>query len=82
MPSLGKSLKFQFPEGTVHIDLTGDSAVVTNNDDEANTTIITTVKTLEGLRTGEINPMTAVFTGQVKIKGDAGLAMKLKSLLS
>jgi len=82
MPTLGKSLKFQFDEGVVFLDLTGDEAVVSNDDREADTTIITSIETLDGLRKGTINPMMAVMSGKVKIKGDMGLAMKLQSLLS
>jgi putative sterol carrier protein len=33
------------------------------------------------LKTGDLNPMMAVMSGKVKIKGDMGLAMKLQSLL-
>ena len=82
MPSLGKSLKFQFDVGIVHLDLTGEKAVITNEDKEADTTITTTLETMEGLRKGAINPMMAVMSGKIKIKGDMGLAMKLQSLLS
>lgn len=82
MPTLGKSLKFQFDEGIVYLDLTGEEAKITNEDKEADTTIITSLETLDGLRKGKVNPMMAVMSGKVKIKGDMGLAMKLQSLLS
>ncbi|MEZ4995013.1 MAG: SCP2 sterol-binding domain-containing protein [Saprospiraceae bacterium] len=82
MPNLGKSLKFVFDEGIVHVDLTGDEPVITNLDNDADTTITTSLETLDGLRKGTVNPMTAVFTGKVKIKGDMGLAMKLQSFFS
>ncbi|TXB61747.1 SCP2 sterol-binding domain-containing protein [Phaeodactylibacter luteus] len=81
-PSLGKSIKFMFDQGPVHIDLTGDEAVVTNEDKEADCTIITSLETLDGIRKGDINAMSAVMTGKVKIKGDMGLAMKLPSLIA
>ena len=32
MPNLGKSLKLSLDGGTVHIDLTGDEAIVSNED--------------------------------------------------
>lgn len=82
MPSLGKTLKFQFPEGNVYVDLTGEEAQVSNEDKEADTTIITTLETLDGLRKGTVNPMMAMMSGKVKIKGDMALAMKLQSLMS
>ncbi len=81
-PNLGKKLKIELEEGVVHIDLSGDEACVSNDDLEADTTITTTIDTLDKLRRGDINPMAAMMTGKVKIKGDMGLAMKLQSLLS
>lgn len=81
-PSLGKSIKLQLDEGVIHIDLTGDAAVVTNEDKEANTTIISTIDSLEKMRKGDLNPMMAMMTQKVKIEGDMGLAMKLQSLIS
>ena len=80
-PSLGKSIKFVFEQGPIHIDLTQDEAVVSNEDKEADCTIKTSIETLDGIRKGEINAMNAMFTGKLKIKGDMGLAMKLPELL-
>lgn len=80
-PNLGKSIKLQLDEGVVHIDMTEDDAQVTNEDKEADTVVITSIDVLDKLRTGALNPMTAMMTGKVKIKGDMGLAMKLQSLL-
>ncbi len=80
-PNMGKSIKIVLNEGIVHIDLTEDDAVVTNEDKPADTTITTSFATLEGLRDGSVNPMMAMMSGKLKIKGDMGLAMKLKSLL-
>ncbi len=80
-PSLGKSLKFQFDEGVVHVDMTGESAVVSNEDKDSDTTIITSIETFNNLRNGSVNPMMAVMTGKVKIKGDMGVALKLQSLM-
>lgn len=81
-PALGKSIKFVFDEGVVHIDLTGEEPAVTNEDKEADTVITTSMETLDKLRKGELNPMMAVMSGKVKIKGDMGLAMQLQSLMS
>lgn len=81
-PNLGKTLKFSFDEGVVFLDLSKDEAVVSNEDNEADCTITTTIETLEGIRNGSINPMMAMMGGKVKIKGDMGLAMQLQSLLS
>lgn len=80
-PNLGKTLKIQLDEGTVFVDLTEDEARVSNEDHEADTTVTTSIETLEKLRNGDVNPMMAVMSGKVKIKGDMGLALKLQSLL-
>jgi putative sterol carrier protein len=77
-----KTLKFQLDEGPIFLDFTGDSPKVSNEDKEADCTITTTAETLEALRQGKLNPMMAVMSGKVKIKGDMGLAMKLQSLFS
>jgi putative sterol carrier protein len=81
-PAMEKTLKFVFDEGVVFLDMTGETPSVTNDDREADCTIITSVQTLDALRKGELNPMMAVMSGKVKIKGDMGVAMKLQSLLS
>ena len=62
--------------------MTTDNATVSNEDKEADCTISTTIETLEGIRSGDINPMMAVMGGKVKIKGDMALAMQLQNLLS
>jgi putative sterol carrier protein len=81
-PNLGKSIKLQLDEGVIHIDMTGDETRVTNEDKAADTVVTTTVDVLDKLRTGQLNPMMAMMSGKVKIKGDMGLAMKLQGLLS
>jgi putative sterol carrier protein len=82
MPTIGKTMKIVLDEGTVFIDLSGDTPSISNEDREADCTITTTVETLEQLRSGSLNPMMAVMGGKVKIKGDMGVAMKLQSMLS
>ncbi|GAB5552638.1 MAG: SCP2 sterol-binding domain-containing protein [Saprospiraceae bacterium] len=79
---MDKAMKFVLDQGTIHIDFSGDSPSVTNEDKEADCVITTSVETLDGIRTGKVNPMMAVMTGKVKIKGDMSLAMKLQQLFS
>jgi len=81
-PAMEKTLKFVFEEGVVFLDMTGETPSVTNDDREADCTITTSIKTLDALRKGELNPMMAVMSGKVKIKGDMSVAMRLQSLLS
>jgi len=78
---LGAKLKFVLDDDVLFIDGTGDKNVVSTEDGEADTTIITSKETLLKLKSGDLNPMMAVMGGKVKIKGDMGLAMKLQSLL-
>lgn len=78
---LGAKLKFILDEDILFIDGSGDTNVVSHEDGEADTTIITSKDTLAKLKSGDLNPMMAVMGGKVKIKGDMGLAMKLQSLL-
>jgi putative sterol carrier protein len=79
--NLGKCLKIKVDEHIVFIDMTGEKPQISFEDKEADTTIITTMAALEDLRNGG-NPMMAVMSGKIKIKGDMGLAMKLASFLS
>lgn len=81
IPSLGKTIKFQLTEGTVFIDSTGATTVVTNEDKAADCTVTTSLATINALRNGELNPMMAMMSGKIKISGDMGLAMKLSSLI-
>ncbi len=78
---IGATIKFVLDDQPIFIDGTGDSNVVTQDDNDAECTIITSVETLEKLKSGDLNPMMAVMGGKVKIKGDMGLAMKLQSLI-
>lgn len=78
---LGASFKFVLDDKPIYIDGHGDENTVTTEDKEADCTIITSVDTLQKLKSGDLNPMMAVMGGKVKIKGDMGLAMKLQSLI-
>jgi acyl-CoA dehydrogenase len=77
----GAKLKFVFGEDIILIDGTGDSNIVSQNDEDAGCTISTDTDTFMQLKNGDLNPMMAVMSGKVKIKGDMGLAMKLQSLI-
>jgi putative sterol carrier protein len=78
---LGAKLKFNLDDEIIMIDGNGDKNVVSLDDGEADTVIITTKENYLKLKSGALNPMMAVMGGKVKIKGDMGLAMKLQSLL-
>jgi putative sterol carrier protein len=75
---LPKSLKLDFKgEGFVHVD--GQS--VTNDDAPADYTVVVSREDLEALARGELDPMSAMLRGRLKIKGDMAVAMQLQSML-
>lgn len=76
------ALKFVLDQGVVHVDFTGEQPSVTNEDKDADCTITTSIETLEAVSAGKQNPMMAVMTGKIKIKGDMGMAMKIQQLFS
>ena len=79
---IGATVKFKLDEHSVYVDGTGEKNVVSSDDGEADCIITTSMETFNKLKSGDLNPMMAVMTGKVKIKGDMGIAMKLQSLLS
>jgi putative sterol carrier protein len=79
---IGAKVKFVLDDQSVMIDGTGAANEVAMNDGDADCTISTSLETLEKMRSGDLNPMMAVMSGKVKIKGDMGLAMKLQGMMS
>lgn len=84
--ALGSSIKFVFNggEGAVLINGNGEENVVSNDDAEAEAdcTINVDKADLDGMISGDLNPMAAFMSGKLKIEGDMGVAMKLSSLFS
>jgi len=78
---IGARIKFLIDDVPIVIDGRNDVNKVYLSPEEAECEIITSQATLEQLKSGDLNPMMAVMSGKVKIKGDMGLAMKLQSLL-
>ncbi len=78
---LGKKLKFKLDDDFILIDGTSDSNIITDQDAEANCTITMSKETYGKLQRKEIKPMIATLTGKIKVKGDIGLAQKLKQLM-
>ena len=81
--TVGATFKFVFTDmdQVIHIDSSGSESVVTNENLPADCEMHMKAKTFEQLRSGNLNPMMAVMTGKIKIKGDMGVAMKLQSFL-
>jgi len=78
---LGAKLKFVLDDEAIMIDGSGDTNDVSNDNGDADCVIIASKETFMKLKDGDLNPMMAVMSGKVKIKGDMGLAMKLQSLI-
>jgi putative sterol carrier protein len=64
---------------TVTVD-DGSVAVADGDTGAATCTIATDSSTFLGIASGQQNPAVAVMTGKVKISGDMGAAMRLKSI--
>lgn len=79
--AIGGTLKFKIGDLIIYVDGTGSNNVISQKDDEADCVVSATPETLANLKSGKLKPMTAVMMGKIKIGGDMGLAMKVKSLL-
>ena len=77
-PGLPKTLKVDFKgEGFIHI--AGQS--VTNDDAPADCTVVVAREALTAMAKGELDPMSAMLRGRLKIQGDMAVAMQLQSML-
>ena len=79
--TLNGRLKFIFPEGILHIDGSGITNVVTNNDLPADCTLRMKMKTFNRIHDGKTDAIAAFLFGKIKLKGDSMLALKIKSLI-
>ena len=77
---LGKKLKFKLDDDIILIDGSSGTNFLSDSDEEADCTIIMSKETYGKLQRNEIKPMIATLTGKIKVKGDIGLAKKLKQL--
>jgi len=78
---IGKRLKFKLDEDFILIDGRDGANEVRETDEEADCTISMSKETYLKLQRKEIKPMIATLTGKIKVKGDIGLAQKLKQLM-
>ncbi len=78
---IGKKLKFVLDDKVMVIDGSGDANVLSTEDVEANCTVTMSIDTYVKLQKKQIKPMIATLTGKLKVKGDIGLAQKLKQLM-
>jgi putative sterol carrier protein len=77
-PGLPKSLKLDFKgEGFIHVD----GRTVTNDDASADCTVVISRDDLLAMAKGQLDPMSAMLRGRLKIRGDMAVAMQLQSML-
>ena len=79
----GKTVKFDFgSDGQLMIDGAADPAVVSNDNGDADCTVVVDKNVFEAIAAGEENAQMAFMSGKLKVQGDMGIAMQLGSLLS
>ena len=83
MEANGKAVKIDLKgDGFIFIDGSSTPPVVSNEDKDADVTLIISEENFEGLMNGSLNPQMAFMMGKLKIDGDMGLALKLGDLFS
>ena len=78
---IGGTMKFALGDNVYYIDGNGAKNVFSMEDKDADCSITMSEANFQKLLAGNLNPMMAVMTGKIKIKGDMSLAMKLKDLM-
>ncbi|MFK7840283.1 MAG: SCP2 sterol-binding domain-containing protein [Bdellovibrionales bacterium] len=80
--SLDAKVKFDFgDEGVVMIDATQNPPLLSDDDDDADTTFVTSIDTFKGILEGTQDPNIAFMMGKLKVQGSMGIAMKLNAIL-
>jgi len=78
---IGKKLKFNIDGEFMLIDGSGSVNEMRDQDEEADCTVTMSKETYLKLQRKEIKPLIATLKGKLKVKGDLGLAKKLKQLM-
>lgn len=74
-------------DGSLKFDCGANGVVILDNgavrtvDQDTDCTLRLSTENLKKLLRGQLNPMTAVMMGKIKISGDMGVAMKLGKLI-
>lgn len=80
--ALNARVKFDLgDDGCIFVDATQTPATVSNDDEDADTTLVCSMDVFEKLMTGQQDPNIAFLMGKLKIQGSMGLALKLNSFL-
>jgi putative sterol carrier protein len=81
-PPINAKVKLDFTDdGCVFVDATQTPPVVSNDDAEADTTLICSMDVFKGIVEGTQDPTMAFMMGKLKVQGSMGIAMKLNSIL-
>ncbi len=81
-PSIGAIIALDFGDGgTLTIDATQSPPALSQDELDADTTLICSIDTFKQIAAGTQDPTLAYMTGKLKIKGNMGVAMKLNTLL-
>lgn len=79
--NLNASAKLVTDQGVIYIDGKQSPVAVSNEDQPADCELHVSVDNLVKMGTGDLNPMMAVMTGKLKVKGDMGVAMKMGQVM-
>lgn len=79
--NIDATVKITTDRGVVYIDATQSPAIVSNDDKPADCDLHVSIDNLVRMGTGDLNPMMAVMSGKLKIKGDMGIAMKMGKVM-
>ncbi len=80
-PQINAKVKFDFgDDGVVFVDATQNPPVLSHDDQDADTTLVCSAETFQGILDGTQDPNIAFMMGKLKVKGSMGLAMKLNSI--
>ncbi|GAB4395270.1 MAG: SCP2 sterol-binding domain-containing protein [Microscillaceae bacterium] len=77
--SLDATVKFVLGNDGV-VFLNGNTNEVSNEDQDAQCTVMMEMADFHSMMDGDLNPMSAFMGGQMKIEGDMSVAMKLSSI--
>jgi len=79
---LGNTLKFNFGEQQLYINGLGATNQISLDDKDAACLVNVSLEDFNKMMQGQLSPMNAVMSGQLDIKGDMNVAMKLQSLFN
>ena len=78
---IGATVKFSFgDDGVIFVDGASSPNAVSNDDNEAQCTIVMSIGDFEEMIAGDLDATTAFMMGKLKVEGDMSIAMKLSSV--